>query len=328
VKYQNLKSFQKHLTNAAPHNLCRVYFVAIGDDFERSRVLDSILSCLHAQDVVRMSGNDLELRDFFDALQSPPLLGGDPILVMDEVEKVGKKQLQLIADSLSQVGAGYLLFGSRTKTAVLANAVEKEGVVLDLTDEKPWDKEKRLAEELGERAKNAGKRLAPDAATLLFDRLEKDAALLEKEIDKLICYVGERPAITREDVLSVSAMNRTSTLWQTAEEVVWEKGSVATVDSTSFHGLIPALRGQLHLGLTLATLIEAKCPYEKWGGFLPKLWPKTLEKRSSQAAELGSTYFQKGLEKLFEIELLSRNNSSQYGALIDLFRAQLSTHVR
>ena len=204
--------------------------------------------------------------------------------------------------------------------------MEKEGVVLDLLEEKPWDKEKRLAEQLIDRAKNAGKRLSADAAHLLFERLGTDAALLDSEIDKLICYVGENPAIAREDILRLSPASRTATLWQTAEEVIWEGGEFPSLDSTAFHGLIPALRSQLHLGLTLATLIEEKCPSDQWSRYLPKLWPKTLEKRSSQAARLGSSYFRKGLDKLFEIDLLSRTNSTQYRALLDLFRVQI--HAR
>lgn len=329
MKYQNIKSFQKHLANAAPHNLCRMYLIAMADDFERTKALDAILSYVATPDAlpVRLSGTDLSLRDLFDAIESPSLLGGDPIVILDEVEKMGKKQLQTFCDSLKTTSA-YLLFGSRSKTVTLANLVEKEGVILDLLEEKPWDKEKRLADQLSDRVKNAGKRLSSDAAPLLFERLGMDPALLESEIDKLICYVGDRPSITREDILEISPASRTSTLWQTAEEMVWEKGDFQLPDTNAFHGLVPALRSQLHLGLTLATLIEKNVPHEKWNSHLPKLWPKTLEKRSSQAARLGTSFFQKGLEKLFEIELLSRTHSTQYRALLDLFRANLLSHAR
>jgi len=105
--------------------------------------------------------------------------------------------------------------------------------------------------------------------------------------------------------------------------VIWERGEFPPLDGTSFHGLIPALRNQLQLGLTLSTLIEERCPSDQWSKYLPKLWPKTLEKRSSQAARMGSSYFKKGLSKLLEVELLSRTNSTQYRALLDLFKAQI-----
>ncbi len=328
MRYQNLKSFQKHLSSAAPHHLCHLYLIAIPDDFERSKALDSVLSYLLTPDSLptRLSGIDLELRTLFDAIQSPSLLGGETIVILDETEKMAKKQLQTLADFLneSQISI-YLLLGSRSKSP-LVNAIEKQGVILDLTDEKPWDKEKRIADQLTEKVKNSGKRLAPDALALLFERLDKDASTLDSEIEKLICFAGERPTIERADVLSISAANRTHTLWQTAEEIVWEGGDTPPIDPASFHGLIPALRSQMHLGLKLASLIEAKIPSDEWSTYLPKIWPKTLEKRASQAARLGTRYFRKGIDKLFDIELLSRSQSTQYAALLDLLRVTL--HAR
>jgi DNA polymerase-3 subunit delta len=325
MKYQNLKSFQKHLASAAPQHLCRLYFIGMSDDFERAKTLEEILSYISTS-AQKYSGADCDLRDCLDAMQSMSLLG-ESVVILDEVEKLSKKQLETLAANL-KTSAGYALLGSRSKLASLAALVEKEGVVLDLLEEKPWDKEKRLSDQLIDRAKNAGKQLSFDAAHLIFERLGADPALLASEIDKLICYVGDRSTIQREDILAITPASRTSTLWQNAEEVIWEGGEFLSLDSAAFHGLIPALRNQLHLGLALATLIEEKCPSDQWSRFLPKLWPKTLEKRSSQAARLGSSYFQKGLDKLFEVELLSRSSSTQYRALLDLFRAQLYTKHR
>ncbi len=320
MKYQNLKSFQKHLANAAPHHLCRFYLVAIADDYERAKTLDAILKLI-ATPPTHFSGADCSLRDLLDALQTMTLFGDSPVVVLDEAEKLAKKDLLTLRDSLSGY-PGYFLLGARAKT-IMTELIEKEGVILDLLEEKPWDKEKRLAEQLIEKAKAAGKKLMPDGAMLLFERLGADAALLDSELNKLICYVGERPVISREDILLLSPASKTATLWQSAEEVIWEKGAFPSLDVASFHALLPALRSQLHLGLTLATLIEEKCPSDQWNQFLPKLWPKTLEKRSSQAARLGSSFFRKGLEKLFEVECLSRTNSTQYRALLDLFQANL-----
>lgn len=313
MKYENLKSFQKHLSSAAPHNLCRQYLVAIADDFERTQAIDQILSYFNTPPN-RLSCDKNSLLDCIDAMQSMSLLG-ESIVVLDEAEKLSKKEMQTLIDHLS----GIVVIGARSKAANLFAAVEKEGVVLDLLSEKPWDKEKRLAANLGDRAKNAGKHLSPDVPPLLLERLGVEPAVLESEIDKLICYVGDRPVISREDVLAISPLSKESTLWSQAEDAVWEGKEFPVVDSTAFHGLVPALRSQLHIGLCLSTLIEEKRPSEEWGQYLPKLWPKTLEKRSSAAARLGSAYFRKKLEKLFEIELLSRSQSTQYAALLELF---------
>ena len=325
MKYQNLKSFQKQLASAAPHNLCRLYFLSVADDFERSKAIDALLSYVLTPDAPfsKFSGNESSLRDVLDALQSPSLLGGEPVVVLDDADKLGKKEAESLASVLSKgVTFGYLVIGAKGKSSLL-QVCEKEGVVLDLGAEKPWDKEKRLTEQLVERAKSAGKALAAEAAVFLVERVGADSAFLESEIDKLICYTGEKNRIGREDVLSISVPNKTETLWHMAEEIVWERSAICDFDPNSFHPLAAALRAQLELGLKIATLIEAKCPPESWASHLPKVWPKTLEKRTSQAARLGSRYFQKGLDALFEMELISRSGSNQLEALIDYFRVKL-----
>lgn len=316
MRYQNLTAFQKQLRAAAPHHLCKMYLVAVPDDFERAKAIDLVLPFLHTAPT-RLSANECALRDCFDAMQNGNLFG-DTVVVLDEVEKFSKKETQLLADGLRNA-SGFVILGARSKVAPIAAFVEKEGIVLDLLEEKPWDKEKRLQAALSMRADSTGKKLDPNAAALLLERIGPEPALLESEIDKLICYVGEKPVILCEDVLAMSSASNRATLWQMAEEVIWEKGDV--LDASQFHALLPALRSQLHVGLSLATLIEEGRPSSEWGQFLPKMWPKTLEKRSSQAARLGSAYFRKGLAKLFEIELLSRSDSTQYEALLSLFRA-------
>lgn len=320
MRYQSLVSFQKHLADAAPDHLCCVYLILMSDDFERAKEIDRILAYLKcAPD--RFNGSDCHLPDCLDAMQSMSLFGSS-VVVLDEAEKLSKKEQEMLEKPIRHPN-GTILLGARTKVPFLAKAVEDQGIVLDLTSEKPWDKEKRLIQALIERAKEAGKRVHPDVLLLIFERLGMDPALLYSEIDKLACYIGDRLEITREDVMHISPMSQTATLWQTAEKVIWEGGEFPSLDSISFHALLYALRNQLHLGLTLSSLIENQVSSDAWKSYLPKLFPKTLEKRSSQAARLGSNYFQRGLNSLFEIELQSRTHSVQYPALLSLFQASL-----
>lgn len=240
MRYQNFRAFRKHLASAAPDHLCRCYLAAVSDDYERAIAIGAILSYFKERPRIALNGDSAVCRTVADALLSPSLFGGEPVVVVDEAEKMGKKELQALSDLAGRSPLyGYLICGARSKTPLTAS-FEKAGVVFDLSEEKPWDKEKRLAEQIAERVQNAGKRLASDATSLLFERLGSDAALLDSEIDKLICFVGERPMIERSDVFRISASSRASTLWQAAEEIVWE-GELPAVDPASFHGLVPAL---------------------------------------------------------------------------------------
>ncbi|MBI5273161.1 MAG: hypothetical protein HY861_04180 [Chlamydiia bacterium] len=320
MRYQNTSAFQKHLTNASPDYLSRCYLILATDDYERSQALRMVLTALHMPMVqlVSLSGTEATYREVANALLSPTLFGGLPVVRLDEAEKMGKKDLEMLQNLVEQPDlSGYLLCGARSKLGAVP-AFEKRGVVLDLTEEKPWEKEKRLVLQISERALSAGKRLAADAASLLLERLGTDAALLDQEIDKLLCYVGERPTIERADIFRATAERSSATLWQNAEVIVWEGGEPPT-EAVALQGLIPMIRSQLQIGLKIIHLQRLQTPREEWGAFLPRIWPKILEKRIGQAIVLGEVYFQKGLQRLFEIELLSRSGSSREQELLDLF---------
>lgn len=327
MKYQNVKSFEKHLSSASPDHLCRVYLVAIADNHERSQVLQSLVQKTLPPDCsLQRFSPDLECHELFDALQSPSLFGGDAVVLLDECEELKKKDVEKLSGFLEKNAlCGYLFLGSKGKTP-LSKIVEKVGVVLDMTEEKPWDKEKRLAESLSEIAKKEGKRLSPDAIPLLFERLGMDISLLTQEIFKLSCYVGDRLTIERSDIFRISSTTSSHTLWQMAEEIVWEgRGSF---DASMFPGIIFSLRPQLQLGLKITTLLEDGIPLQEWTPYFPKMWPRTLEKRKEQAVRKGASYFKNGLEMLFKIESLSRTGSVQPEALFDLFRTSLDSYAK
>jgi len=307
VKYTNRAAFLNQIRSAASvGSLSRVYFVGVPHDYERLEVCDAILKYLPPDGSIRRFSSSDEVSDH---LGSHCLFGGEPIAIVENAEKLKSVEIPRY---------GYLILAAKSKTS-LSEQVEKEGIVLDLLNEKPWEKEKRIAAQLEAKVKSAGTVIAPDALALLMERQDLDAGLLEREIDKLICYAEGKIGV--EDVLALCASTRSFALWQTAEALIWE--GTGHPDGEHFHALIPALRSQLQLGLKIATLLAENAPSEEWTRSLPKVYPKTLEKRTSQAQRLGTKYFSRGLIALFDIELRSRTGSTQYAALLDLFRAKL-----
>lgn len=325
MRYTQLPAFQKHLAAAAPHNLCRVYLISCADAFERKGALDALLSVAASPDalVVRSSGAEMAVREILDALNSPRLFGGEPIVVVDEVDK---KFHDALSSWFKEPPAfGYLFLGSKGKIG--GSFAETHGVVLDLTEEKPWDKEKRLAEKLQGMAKSAGMRLNGDALALILERLECDAAMLSHEMEKLICYAAGKQEISRADVEAVCKSNRSYTLWQIADDLIWERifraNTAELSDPSFFHGLLASLRQQLITGEKMCSLRQAGIPFGEWKPHFPKLWAKALEKKADLSAKLGGAYFRKGLDLLFQIDLLSKSGSLPPDALLDYFRLKL-----
>jgi DNA polymerase-3 subunit delta len=322
LRYTSRNSFLAQIKSAASTGfLARVYFVGVPHDYERTEVCEEILRYLPAGHLLeRFSGSGLDTKALSDHMNSNNLFGGEPVALIEDAEKIPKGALQQILP----VSYGYLILAAKGKST-LSETLEKEGIILDLLNEKPWEKEKRIQAQLELKVRNTGKTITSDALALLFERQDLDIGLLEREIDKLICYTGDRLQIQAGDVAAITTASRSFALWQTAESLIWE--GTGSPDEDHFHSLIPALRAQLQLGLKISSLLTANASREEWNKALPKVFPKTLEKRTTQAQRLGLRYFARGLIDLFDIELKSRTGATQYGALLDLFRIKLSRHL-
>lgn len=325
MRYTNLLGFEKHLASSAPHQLCRVYSIHSADDFERRQAINAVLHYVLSPTGLtdRFFGNDATASAVMEALDRPALFSPHNVVIVDEAEKKLLEDLSLHFKEPRSFG--YLIIGSKYK---LSNRlIETHGVVLDLMDEKPWDKEKRWTEQLHEKARAAGKRLAPDAALWMIERLERDAALLASEMDKLLCYCANKTTIERADVELICSASRTHTLWQIADDLVWAKIFRANAtdmrDASFFYGLVASLRQQLMLGIKMHDLSHRNVPFSEWPSNFPKMWPKTLEKKSQIAKRYGFAYFRSGLDRLFDIELLAKNSAVPLDALFDLFRLRM-----
>lgn len=322
MRYTNYHSFQKQIQSAASSGfLSRSYLIAALNDYERTSALDLILKTLLVNDRFSESfqGSSFDKKVLFDFLQSSNLFGGEPVAVVTEGEKISKSEFSFF-QKLFPLNWGYLIIASKSKS-FLMDLFEKEGIVFDQLLEKPWEKEKRILQTIEQKLKEAGKSIRPDVLASIIERIDLDAGTLNQEIEKLICYVGNKAQIEQSDVEAIIISNRKAAIWNLAESMIWEGNGL--LDESLFHPLIPTLRSQLQLGLKIASLLETNGTSEEFQRYLPKVFPKILEKRIQLAKKMGSAYFSNGLKALYQIELQSRLGSSQYRSLIDLFCAQL-----
>jgi DNA polymerase III delta subunit len=322
MRYTNVKSFERHLMASAPHHFCRFYLVASSDEWERSQIVRHIVNAVQGRDAspVRFVGEGGEFPQILEALCVQPLFDQEPIILIENAEKA---LLQALLNGLEPARSfGFLLIGTQYKEGL---ALEKQGVILDLLGERPWEREKRWIEQLQERAGASGKRLAPDAAAWMLENLEPSYALLSQELDKLLCFCATKDKIERSDAAAISVRNRSLALWTVAEEMIWEQSFRLSEWEVfdSFHALLTLLRQQCMIGVKMGGLLRAGIPFTEWSSYFPKLWPKVLEKRAQKVPQLGEAYFRKGLDLLFQIDVLSKSSAVPLDVLLDLFRVQL-----
>lgn len=322
MKYQNLSAFYKHLENAAPHQLCPYYFIVIPDPYERQKVFRSILQHLPHKPHF-FYGGESSYEKIIEPFLALSLFEEVTVVCLNDLEKLVAKELARLKDWLqSPINSGFFICGSSSKTSLIS-LFEKNGVVLDLSEEKPWDKEKRITNELMNKVSKEKKRITPGAITLLFERVGKDLSFLDTELDKLISFIGEKEWIEEKEVSLITPQTLSATIWFYAEEIVWQKRMPQEI-SFPFSALIAPLRSQLHTGRIILSLLSCKTPLSEWSTYLPKIGPKILERRVFQAQSLGTQYFEKGLRLLFELEMLSRSGQNNEEALLFLFGSALT----
>jgi DNA polymerase III delta subunit len=324
VRYFNRAAFLNQIKNGKSAGAaCRTYWVAVSHDYERAQIVDEILHLVGPGRGNIQKWTELDLLSLGSYLQTPNLFGDEPVALLENAETIPKSDSPRL-EKLFPREFGYLICSAKSKCAV-SSVVENVGVVLDLLTEKPWEREKRMQQTLENLVHTAGKTIAPNAISSLMEGQDLEEGILAREVEKLICYSGDLGHITAADVAAICTPNRSFAVWQTAEKVVWEKKG--SLDEEHFHALLPALRSQLQLGLKIATLLAENAPQEEWSSLFPKVFPKTLEKRTRDASPLGVRYFARGIEALFDIELKSRTGSGHLGALLDFFQCTLYAGV-
>lgn len=321
MRYKDPVSFFRHLKDASPNHLCRCYLVIVPNAFERKKVLDKMLTFFSFKSL------SIEKYDYSRPFQekelsSPSFLGEESLVIIDDFSsKLVSKYF------LEKLSWGIFFFACSSKKDLNGwdKKVEKEGVIFDLSLEKPWEKKGRLEKQLKYLANKQEIQISQEAIESLFIRLGMDPSLLEQEMNKLIMYAKEKKEITLQDVKEVSSVNYEISSWQIAEKIIWEEKSIPNTrfDSHLFFPLIGALRSQLQVGYRLSVLIDQKRSLQEIQTQFPKIWPKILEKKKSVAEKKGTLFFQKGLSSLYEIELLSKDKVQNYRVLIDYFNCKL-----
>jgi len=333
LKYQSLQAFEKHLNEALPAHLSPIYMVGCPSVLERRKILAKVLSALlrldpHIQ-VSRFDAAEIAIGPVMETLHTLSLFGNKTVVFLDNIEELKKADLESLSKYLNTPSKEtYLLLGAGT----LKNLSEfylkgkKELILLDLTTEKPWEKEKRLKQELVQEALKANKKITPQAVDFLIQEVGTDAGRLEQEFFKLRNYVGDKALIELIDAQKICSSNLQHTGWEIADAVVWGKEKIPfsrTQDLSTLLGLLPQIRYQLQLGMKMAEAVERGASLQEIQTQFPTVRAQALEHHLFQVRRRKTVFFMKALNLLFEIELLAKNSSFSPSMIWDVFNAKL-----
>ncbi len=167
----------------------------------------------------RYPGSEVDFKTVRDELLTVSMFAAARVVVVEEAEEFVSQHRAALEEYLDRPArASVLVLDVKhwPKNTRLSKKLASAGREIECTELKGAPLQRWLGQELQTRA---GKQLTRDAAALLMELVGTSLGLLSQELDKLAAYVGERSAITLEDVRAVVGGWQTETIWQMLDAV-------------------------------------------------------------------------------------------------------------
>ncbi len=279
-----------------------------------------------------IDSESFNLDSFSQDVETLPFLSQKVALFLLRIEQLDKRAIDRISSYVEKPNDWTLLVlagEGLNASSKLYKVCEKKGLLFHFKEKKPWDLEKELIDWLRNVAAKEGATLGSEAAKALIDHLGSDRALLISEIQKLICYIGNRSEITLSDIAAISCRVHKETLFQLGSAVLSKdlRKALAIMkilleEEIPIYSLIPSLRVCFQQNLEILS-------YYKQGGYpcvtasFPYLQGKFLEKKVQIAALFGEPALKKGLISITAMDLKSKNLKVSPQLLLERLLIQL-----
>jgi len=323
VKFQNVGALEQYIETGGG---VKSYLILHSERDERRKLLEKTAEKIAGFSKAEISFSEEREWDFvYHSLSAPSLFGTGEVVVWDGCKNISEKNFDRILKYIQNPSPwAVLLIGAesfKVFSSLYAKAA-KELAVLDLGEEKPWEKEKRQQLELLKIVRKEGKNITPGALARLRS-LSRDSVMLESELAKVLCYVGDAASVTEKDVDAVTTSS-SSIGWQAAEQLLWEKGTAyETSDLSAVLGLV----GQVRFLLTQARQVrwmqrEGKSEEEIMKHL--SLRPAALQKILLRIKTCKAEYFESAMNALYDVEIFGKNANLDPEFLLGYLRIKLS----
>ncbi len=303
MKLQKFESLEKHLFQAHIDHLSNIYFISCSPEGDRDFLLSHVAEMIEKKSkslLVKRTG----LSRAIGFVRSTSLFG-ERLIATAEVKK---EQIALFAEYMKLPMRGtHLILGVENGNLAeeFYKIATKEIVLLDLSQEAPFLRKRRLSDWITRRFASEGKKISLPLVEMLLQRSDIDLKMIESETEKLLCFVGGREEICEKDIKAVSLTNSLQMNgFQLAEHLINGKRPFYQIeDFAELIGLIGAIRYLFEEGLKFSS------------GFVSKQ-SALLQKRNCD-------FFEQGLCFLFQLELHAKRKSASSQLLFDRFCTQV-----
>lgn len=325
MKYATLAAFEKHLESASPNHFSDVYLILAKEAFVRKSAADRLIALVlkgetsPALSLHLFNAEDHSIDRVLQELESLPLFSKKRVIIVQNAEALDKAstlKLEAYCSSPNRTACLAVAAATLNRATTFYKKLEKVGVVLDVAEEKPWEREKTIADWLQTEAIKEGKQLGPQVSQMLIKQLGTDQALLSTELAKLICYVGERKAIVEKDIIAISPTANLENGWQLGEAIFRCDASAALriskgllTDGLALIALLRQIRSQFQTEFQVCSILAHGGTSSDVSQEFPYMKGAILERHVRQSQTYGMQRFKKGLLAIDDTELQAKNSA-------------------
>jgi DNA polymerase III subunit delta len=339
VKYDNLKAFEKHLEGAASLHFSNIYLILGQDAFECREAAQKLLSFLLPDEdrslcLTIIEGDQASAERVLTEMHSISFLSKQQVVWIQGADKLKKNVAETIENQLERIPRSHYLLltaAALPKNGSFFKKCEKLGVVLDIADVKPWQKEKKLIDWVSARLLEERKTISHQACQHLVKYAGENQALLAQELDKLLCFIGERKEVTLQDVSLICTHLPSDTGWQLGEAIFKRETASALRICKSLLGegsaLLPLLRqirSQFQTEYQVCSLLSQEGAPASITQEFPYMKGPILERHIQMAQQYGIERLRLGLMALDTAEMQAKNSSLDHHLLAELLIIKLT----
>lgn len=267
----------------------------------------------------------------FESLGAFSFIDDDKLLVVKHSEKLKKSDIEFALTSVKPV---LFLASSMKSSNALYKFLEPQKSILDLSLETKSQREKRMLEDVIAWAKFYDKKITSQTASYLLSILFEDPDMIEQEVLKLSCFVGDNEEITLKDVLQLTFNSKEETLFKLTDALFSKQPDQALKiarnllhENASLFPLIRGLRTQIQVEMQVASIMLASNnPQVEIQNRFPYMKGKILEIHMHTAQKFGLKALKAALLAVDEIDFLAKNGVEDEELLLDILIAKVN-HV-
>lgn len=340
MKYDNLRAFEKHLESAAPSHFSSLYVVLGKEPIETKEAFDLLAKSLLPNEKDRFlclsvfDGSQISKEVLLSDLESLSFFVQKRVIAIQQADKLKKEITEGLEHYFTHPNPNcyiILLAQAIAKNTSFYKKFEKIGVILELAEPKPWEKEKRLIEWLNKQIAAVRKLMAYPVCQSLVKASGMDHGILKQELEKLLCYVGEKKEITGADVAAICTNINAETVWQLGEALFCHDRHAALrigrgllEEGTALLPLLRQIRSQFQTEYQICTLIAQGAKSEDITQDFPYMKGQILERHMHLAQQYGQERFKQGLLAIDAMELQAKNSQLDEAFLLDLLIIKLT----